>query len=78
MSSSCTSTPRSRLWSVAGQAWSAFRAFQLRRHYRNAAHILDRLDDTMLKDMGISRGEIPGVVYRPSAGRGAGGEDPLD
>ena len=67
MSSTFTPTPRSRLWSVAGRAWWAFRAFQLRRYYRNAAHTLDRLDDTMLKDMGISRGAIPGVVYGQSA-----------
>jgi len=49
--------PRSRLRSVAGLAWTAFRAFQLRRQYRNAAHMLDRLDDNMLKDMGISRAD---------------------
>jgi uncharacterized protein YjiS (DUF1127 family) len=77
MSSSFTSAPRSRLWWVAGQAWSAFRAFQLRRQCRNAGHILERLDDTMLKDMGIARGHIPGVVYEATAGRGAGGEDLL-
>jgi len=77
MSSTCTPTSRSRLRSVAGQAWSAFRAFQLRRHYRNAAHVLDRLDDSMLKDMGISRGQIHGAVYRPSPFcGGAGGDDP--
>jgi uncharacterized protein YjiS (DUF1127 family) len=78
MSSACTPAPRRRrLWSPAAQAWAAFRAFQLRRQYRHAAHILDRLDDNMLKDMGISRDEIHGVVYRPAVSGGAGGEDPL-
>ena len=68
--------PRSRLRSVAGLAWSAFRAFQLRRQYRDAVYMLDRLDETVLRDMGLSRGAIHGV-YRSSAEAGAGGEDPL-
>ena len=77
MTSTSTPMPRSRLRSVAGLAWSAFRAFRLRRHYRDAAYMLDRLDETMLRDMGISRGVTHGSVYRPSVDRGAGGEDPL-
>jgi uncharacterized protein YjiS (DUF1127 family) len=66
-----------RLRSVAGLAWSAFRAFQLRRQYRHAVYTLDRLDETMLRDMGISRVEIGGGVYRRSVECGARGEDPL-
>lgn len=76
MSLACTPMPRSRLRTVAGLAWSAFRAFQLRRQYRHAAYMLDWLDDTMLRDIGISRGAMEGV-YRWSGERGAGGEDTL-
>ena len=76
MSSTCLPAPRwRRLGSAAGKAWAAFKAFQLRRQYRHAAHILDRLDDNMLKDMGISRGAIPGVVYMPSAERRPRGDE---
>lgn len=48
---------------MASRLWAACKAFQRGRAHRNAARILDRLDDKLLKDMGISRCEIGSVVY---------------
>jgi len=68
MSTACEQAPPTRRgWRMASGLWTAFKAFQIRRQHRNATRILDRLDDKLLKDMGISRGESQSVVYGRSA-----------
>lgn len=50
----------SRVWSAARTAWRAYVKWYERRA---AMRHLGSLDDRMLKDIGISRGEIQAVAY---------------
>ena len=59
--------------SSSGTIRTALKAFWLHWQNRRAMRALARLDDYMLKDMGISRSEICSRVYRISPGRACGG-----
>jgi uncharacterized protein YjiS (DUF1127 family) len=48
---------------------AAYRAFQANRARRLASHALSAMEDHMLKDIGISRSEIPMVVHGLRLGR---------
>ncbi len=54
-------TLATRLSAAARQAWRSYRKWYERRA---AAHHLAGLDDRMLHDIGISRGEIESAVNR--------------
>jgi len=47
-------------------------ALRERRERRRAFRYLSELDDHMLRDLGISRYEIPSVVFNPDARRNRG------
>jgi len=48
---------------------TALKAYWAYLENRNAVRALARLDDCLLKDMGISRSQIRAHVYRPSTDR---------
>jgi uncharacterized protein YjiS (DUF1127 family) len=48
---------------------TALKAYRVYLENRNAVRALARLDDCLLKDMGISRSQIRAHVYRPSMDR---------
>lgn len=55
---------------LAATILAAYRAFRLARARRAAGRALSAMEDHMLKDLGISRSEIPLIVYglRPAHG----------
>lgn len=55
---------------LTGKILAAYRAFQANRARRIASRALSAMDDHMLKDIGISRSEIPMAVYGLRAGAG--------
>lgn len=72
MSSACTPAPRRRrIRSLADKAGAAWLKLLLRRRERRAAHLLDGLGDYLLKDMGLSRGELATTTYGLAAERSA-------
>lgn len=58
--------PAAALSSAVMRRW---RARRLARHRRVAVAELSALDDRMLRDMGLRRGEIPFVIYCGDPGR---------
>lgn len=48
---------------------ATLKALRDRQERRRAIRYLSELDDRMLRDLGISRYEIPAVVYNPDAYR---------
>lgn len=55
---------------LAGRILAAYRALQVNRARRMASRTLSAMEDHVLKDIGISRSEIPMVVcgLRPARG----------
>ena len=53
----------------------AYRSFHNYRAERRAVLTLGMMDDHLLKDIGISRSQIPSVVHGLSHGRGMGTTD---
>lgn len=71
MSSLALEFPAARRTSfLAGKILATYRAFQVNRARRVASRALSAMEDHMLKDIGISRSEIPMVVHglRPAQG----------
>jgi len=72
MTTYCTDDPipsRSRLWNAAALAWRIVARSSERRAARATLH---KLDDYLLKDMGVSRSEIDSTVYGRMHRRGGG------
>jgi uncharacterized protein YjiS (DUF1127 family) len=63
MSSACTPAPRTDR-SLAGKARAIWRTLLRRRKERRDARMLDRFDDHLPRDIGLSRGELAATVYR--------------
>ncbi|RUM95307.1 DUF1127 domain-containing protein [Pseudaminobacter arsenicus] len=55
---------------LTGKILAAYRAFQANRARHIASRTLSAMEDHTLKDIGISRSEIPMVVYGLRAARG--------
>jgi uncharacterized protein YjiS (DUF1127 family) len=55
---------------LSGKILATYRTFQVNRARRIAGRALSAMEDHMLKDIGISRSEIPMVVHglRPAHG----------
>ena len=57
------SFPQSLVQPVAGAVRRAWRGYRHRKAQRATVRMLAGLDDHMLKDLGMARGEIQSVVY---------------
>jgi uncharacterized protein YjiS (DUF1127 family) len=66
---SMRSPASTRKRSLLGKIRAAYKRYRVRRQHHLAERALAGLSDHMLKDMGISRGEIYSRVHGPSMDR---------